>query len=135
MISGPSSSSSSSNEVIRLWPLPASTSDSFFQSGSARLSRTLELLERLAISGEEETFKMNKKLTGLNFYNPFLEKSSPIFSKSCQKCTHCSFSLKVKTFNIVPKIVKYFGLFCKRFCHQDLSQMAQSGRTGSKWLI
>ena len=32
------------------------------------------------------------------------------------------------------KVTKYLGYFCKKFCHQELSKIAQSGHTGETYL-
>ena len=39
------------------------------------------------------------------------------------------------SFKIAVKVTKYFGYFCKKICHQEMSKIAQSGLTGLGLLV
>ena len=56
-------------------------------------------------------------------------KKQPNFSKSCPKCSQCSFYIRVTIFEIAQNVANHFGLFCFKFCCQELSKIAQSGHT------
>ena len=55
-------------------------------------------------------------------------KSSPKFSKSCQKLASADITLKV-IFNSAQKVTVHLGYFWKKICSQELSKIAQSGHT------
>ena len=50
-------------------------------------------------------------------------KSIPNFPQSCPK------SSNTNVFILAPQVTKYLDYFCKKICHQELSKIAQSGRT------
>ena len=43
-----------------------------------------------------------------------------------------SFNLKVTVLKRAQKVAKYFGFFCMKICHVQLSNVAQSGPTATK---
>ena len=51
------------------------------------------------------------------------------FFKSRPKGGHSIFCFKFTLFKIATKVTKYLGYFCKKYCCQELSKVAQSGRT------
>ena len=58
-------------------------------------------------------------------------KVAQVFAKVAQKVVAAvGFSSKM----VFYKFAKYLGCFCKKFCHQELSKIAQSGHTDfSSW--
>ena len=53
-------------------------------------------------------------------------KVAQVFAKVAQKVVAAvGFSSKM----VFYKFAKYLGCFCKKFCHQELSKIAQSGHT------
>ena len=57
-------------------------------------------------------------------------ESSPIFPKVAQKVATGVFISKAMFFKNGTKVTLHFGNFCKNIIHQELSKIAQSGRTG-----
>ena len=57
-------------------------------------------------------------------------KSSPKFSRSCQKVALAVLTEILLFFQNSPNCCHHLGYFCKKLCHQKLSEIAQSGHTG-----
>ena len=56
-------------------------------------------------------------------------KCCPKFPKVAQKATQ-QFFLKNDVFKVAQNDTQYLGYFCRKFWHQEVSEMAQSGHTG-----
>ena len=56
-------------------------------------------------------------------------KSCPNYSKSCPKVGKQFFTFKVM-FSIAQKVILHLVYFCKKICHEELSNIAQSDHTG-----
>ena len=81
--------------------------------------------------GKKQT-RLLKRRTGWRSMRPNdAIKSSQNSPNVAQKVATVVFTL-VLMINQQPKQVtrRYFGYFCKKICHQDLSKIAQSGHTG-----
>ena len=60
-------------------------------------------------------------------------KSSQIFPPNLPKRSNSSFNLKCDLFKITQNVSEYLGYFCTEICHQELSKIAQSGHTDSRF--
>ena len=56
-------------------------------------------------------------------------KSSPNVSKSYSRISYISFQIRVMFFKIAEKVANKLSYFCEKFCHEELSKIAQTGHT------
>ena len=66
----------------------------------------------------------------INNVTRWYNKKQPNLLKSCQKQSQHCFILKVKLYKKPKQFSKYLGYFGYNICCQELSNIAQSGRTG-----
>ena len=67
---------------------------------------------------------------GWNQCDQMLEKTIPSYLKVTQKVAKAVFTQLQLFSKIAQKVIKYFDYICNKTCCQELTKIAQSGRTG-----